>query len=63
MSSSEIYVVVWAICTRYILPAIVMLALIGLVAYLATRKAVRDELRTPRSRSEELSSNSSEPEQ
>lgn len=45
MSNAEFYVVVWAICLRYILPALALLALVGVVAYLATRRAVRDELK------------------
>lgn len=44
MSSSEINVIAWAISVKYVLPAIVLLVLVGLVVYFTVRRAVRDEL-------------------
>ena len=48
MTGQEGLVVLYAICVRYLIPGAVFLVAVGLVSYFATRKAVRDELRSGR---------------
>lgn len=50
MMWQEGLVVLYAICVRYLIPAAIFLVAVGLVSYFATRKAVRDELRSGKTR-------------
>lgn len=50
MTWQEGLVVLYAICVRYLIPAAMLLVLVGLVSYFANRKAVRDELRSGKTR-------------
>ena len=50
MTWQEGLVVLYAICVRYLIPAAIFLAAVGLVSYFAARKAVRDELRSGRTK-------------